>query len=208
MDGRRMDGTLRSTAGDGREPPSAVMVTVAEGCHRVDDDVAATPGRHPLRPWDEVERRPGGWIRCHNADVLDRVTRGMTAAAVCLTVAVAACGGDDESGDAERFCGEIDENKALLTDPQFQTADDIEAVLDLYRDIADLAPLSIEAEWNQLVSAYETASSAEPGDEESVQAALAAVYSSEGAAVAVSRWLVANCAVDIGPVVTIVDHPE
>ncbi len=131
----------------------------------------------------------------------------MTAAAVCLTLTVAACG-DDASGDAERFCGEIDENKALLTDPQLRTADDIDAVLELYRDIADLAPLSIETEWNQLVSAYETASTAEPGDEESVQEALAAVYSSEGAAVAVSRWLVANCAVDIGPVVTIVDHPE
>ena len=179
-------------------------VILAGGCdgHVGCDRAVPPPGRH------RTGCCPGARIRCHNAEVLDRVTRAMTATAVCLAVTVAACGADDDAGDAERFCGEIDENKAILTDPPLATVEDIEAVLDLYREIADLAPLSIEAEWNQLVEAYETADEAEPGDEEAVQAALAAVYSSEGAAVAVSRWLEANCAVVIGPVATIVDHPE
>ena len=43
--------------------------------------------------------------------------------------------------------------------------DDIEPLLELYRDIAELAPLAIEPEWDQLVTAYETAATVVPGDE-------------------------------------------
>ena len=42
------------------------------------------------------------------------------------------------------------------------------------------------------------------GDLESEQAALTAAYSSEKSAAAIEAWLIANCAVDIGPVFTIV----
>ena len=38
--------------------------------------------------------------------------------------------------------------------------------------------------------------------------ALAAAYQSESAAVAVSDWLQANCAVDIGPLTTIVPRDQ
>ncbi len=65
-------------------------------------------------------------------------------------------------------------------------------------------PSAVEGDWNQLVTAYETASTVVPGDTESEQAALAVIYSSEKSAAAIDRWLVANCAVDIGPVFTIV----
>ena len=123
--------------------------------------------------------------------------------AVVVTVALAACG-DDGAGNAERFCGEIDENKALLTNPQLAFTEDVEPLLELYREIADLAPLAIEEEWRQLVATYETASTVVLGDQESEQAALAAAYQSEQAAVAVADWLRTNCAVDIGPLSTIV----
>ena len=94
--------------------------------------------------------------------------------------------------------------KSALVDPQLAYEDDIEPLLDLYRDIAAVAPLAVEEDWNQLVSAYETASTVVPGDADSEQQALAAIYSSEQSAAAVDRWLRANCAVDIGPVFTIV----
>jgi hypothetical protein len=116
----------------------------------------------------------------------------------------AACG--DDGGSAERFCGEVAANRDALTNPQLVYSDDIEPLLDLYRDIGDLAPLAVEADWNQLVSAYETASTVLPGDQESEQEALAAIYSSEESAAAIDAWLRANCAVDIGPVFTIVPH--
>ena len=115
----------------------------------------------------------------------------------------AACG-NDEAPSAERFCGEVAANKEALTNPQLVGADDVESLLDLYHRIGDLAPISVEDDWNQIVSAYETASTVVIGDQESEQAALSAIYSSEQSAAEVAAWLLANCAVDIGPVFTIV----
>jgi hypothetical protein len=127
--------------------------------------------------------------------------------AVAVTVAttglLSACSGGD-AGDADQFCGEIEANAAQLTQPNLQFSDDIEPLLDLYRDIGALAPLAIEPEWNRLTSAYETASTVVPGDPESEQVALASIFSTEESAAAVDLWLKTNCAVDIGPVFTIV----
>lgn len=122
-----------------------------------------------------------------------------------MVAAAAGCGGES-GGNAERFCGEVAANKDALTNPVLTYADDIEPLLDLYREIGDLAPLAVEDDWNQLVAAYETASTVVPGEPASEQEALAAIYSSEESAAAVDQWLRANCAVDIGPVFTIVPH--
>jgi hypothetical protein len=123
-------------------------------------------------------------------------------AAAVAGVGLAAC--SEEAPSAERFCGEVAANTEALTNPQLADPDDIEPFLDLYRDIGALAPLSVEDDWNQIVSAYETASTVVVGDQESEQEALTAIYSSEQSAAAVEAWLLANCAVDIGPVFTIV----
>jgi hypothetical protein len=133
---------------------------------------------------------------------LPRRVSALTAVAVALA-ALSGCGAD-ENPSAERFCGEVAANKDALTNPQIIYTDDIEPLLDLYRDIGALAPLGVEDDWDQLVSAYETASTVIIGDQESEQAALTAAYSSEKSAAAIEAWLLANCAVDIGPVFTIV----
>jgi hypothetical protein len=135
------------------------------------------------------------------------VRRARSAGVVSLLLVLLAACGDDRAGNAERFCGEIAENKDALTAPVLEFDDDIEPFLDLYRDIGDLAPLAIEQEWNQLVSAYETASTVVVDDPASQQAAASAIYSSEESAAKVDTWLRANCAVEIGPVVTLVAHP-
>ena len=127
------------------------------------------------------------------------------ALALVLVAATAGCG-NDSGGNAERFCGEVAANKDALTQPELNYTDDIEPLLDLYRDIAELAPLAVEDDWNQIVAAYETASTVVPGDQASEQEALAAIYSSEESAAAIDQWLRSNCAVDIGPVFTIVPH--
>lgn len=144
------------------------------------------------------------------AATLSAVNRTLLAACAAVTiagglVAVAGCS-DDDSGNAERFCGQIAARKAELTTPDLQHSEDIEPLLDLYRSIGDLAPLAIEEEWGDLVSAYETASTMVIGDAESEQSAVAAIYSAEASAAAVDSWLKANCAVDIGPIVTLVPH--
>jgi hypothetical protein len=136
--------------------------------------------------------------------VFSRRSTAFTVSALALTVAsLSACGGDEDPS-AERFCGEVAANKEALTNPQLGYTDDIDPLLDLYRRIGALAPLGVQADWDQIVSAYETASTVVIGDQESEQQALTAIYSSEKSAATVEAWLLANCAVDIGPVFTIV----
>lgn len=118
-------------------------------------------------------------------------------------MAIVACSGD-EPPSAERFCGEIEANLAALTSPDLTFVDDIEPVLDLYRDIGDLAPLAIDAEWRQLIVNYETASTVVPDDPESLQRAVNEAYRSEQSAARVDRWLQDNCALSMGPLSTLV----
>jgi hypothetical protein len=133
-----------------------------------------------------------------------RRARALIVAAPVAVFALSACG--ESGGSAERFCGEIAANVEALTNPQLVYSDDIEPLLELYRDIGELAPLAVEEDWNQLVSSYETASTVVVGDQASEQEALAAIYSSEESAALVDQWLRANCGVEIGPVATIVSH--
>jgi hypothetical protein len=132
-------------------------------------------------------------------------TLGALGLVALATLSVAACG-DDPAGNAERFCGEIAANKDELTAPDLRFSEDIAPVLDLYHSIGELAPLSIQKEWDELVAAYETADTIVVGDADSEQVAVSAIYSAEASAAKVDTWLKANCAVDIGPVVTLVPH--
>lgn len=127
----------------------------------------------------------------------------MSIASTLLLTTLAACG-DDSAGDAERFCGEIDANSEALFSPEIGAENEIGPLLDLYRRIGAFAPLAIEADWDQLILNYETADTVVPDDEASVQAATAQAYQSEKSAAAVKVWLQENCAIDIGPVATIV----
>jgi len=139
------------------------------------------------------------------SDLPRRSPRRVAATLVAALAALAACGGE-EAPSAERFCGEVAANNEALTSPQLVYTDDIDLLLDLYRDVGALAPIGVEPDWNRIVAAYETASTVVVGDQESEQAALTAIYSTEKSAAAVEAWLLANCAVDIGPVFTIVPH--
>jgi hypothetical protein len=121
-----------------------------------------------------------------------------------ISVVAIACGDDGSSaGDAERFCGEIQQDVAAVVDPALATEDDLEATLVRYRELAELAPLAIEDDWGVIVVNLETASTVVPSDPESVQRAVAQAYATERSAVAVRDWLLVNCAVDLGPVATI-----
>ena len=124
------------------------------------------------------------------------------ALALCVAVTVVACG--DEAPSAERFCGEIEANLDALTQPDLTYTDDIGPLLDLYRDIGELAPLAIEAEWDQLIVNYETASTVVPDDPESVQRAVTEAFRSERSAAAVDNWLQETCGLTMGPISTIV----
>ncbi len=118
----------------------------------------------------------------------------------------AACGRDDAAGDAERFCGEIAADPAAVVSPPLTSEEELDAALAHYRMLADLAPVAIEEEWRDLVLNLETVSTVVPGDDDSIQRAVAQAYATERSAVRVSEWLMANCSIDLGPVATIAPH--
>jgi hypothetical protein len=128
--------------------------------------------------------------------------------AVGAAALLTACGSGSSGGDAEQFCGEVKANTQAIVKPRVRTAEDVDTLLVLYRDLGELAPLAIEADWDALILNYETASTVEPTDPESVQRVAARAYATEASAVAVHDWLLTNCAVDIGPVATLVPHDQ
>lgn len=128
--------------------------------------------------------------------------RTIACAAVAL-VSLAACGGEEGvQSDAQRFCGEAIANRDSLVAPPLTTAAEIDATLEFYRLMGQLAPVGIAAEWNDLVISLETASTLVPGDPESEQLVAKTAYATEPSAFAVKKWLLDNCRLDI-PITTI-----
>lgn len=131
---------------------------------------------------------------------------GLLPTVALLLLVLPAIGCSDDPSDAERFCGEIEADPAAVVSPSLATDEELEAALEHYRMLADLAPVAIEDEWRALVVNLETVSTVVPTDEESVQRAVGQAYATEGSAVAVQQWLLLNCSIDLGPVATIVPH--
>jgi hypothetical protein len=121
---------------------------------------------------------------------------------VALALAVG-CGGDD-GPDAGRFCDEIRADTAAVVSPPLATPQDVEAAIDNYRRLGELAPAGVADDWDALVTNLETAATVVPDDPDSVQRAVAQAYATEQSAVAVGTWLRDRCAIDLGPITTIV----
>jgi hypothetical protein len=120
-----------------------------------------------------------------------------------------ACGGGDDgvASDPERFCGEAIAQQETIVAPPLSTEEELDATLDFYRLMGQLAPVAIAEEWNVLVETLETASTIEPADPESAQRVATAAYASEASAYAVKVWLERNCGLQI-PITTIAPHDQ
>jgi hypothetical protein len=118
-------------------------------------------------------------------------------------VTIAGACGSDDGGDAASFCSELAAHSAEIVSPTLVSDGDVDDTVDLYRRLGERAPLAIVEEWRDLVENVETASTVAPDDPESVQRAVAVAYATERSAVAVHRWVLDNCGLDLGPVATI-----
>ncbi len=117
--------------------------------------------------------------------------------AVVAALSLTSCD-DDDAGDAEQFCTSVAENvEALRAIPATDAA--VEDLIDLWRDVGDDAPLAIEEEWNAHADNLELAWTSDDDQE-----VVASTFAAERAAVAVAGWLEDNCAIEWGPVTTIV----
>ncbi len=79
------------------------------------------------------------------------------------------------------------------------SADEVEELIDLWRDVGDGAPLAIEPEWDAYTDNLELAWTSEDDQE-----ALASTFAAEQSTVAIAAWLSDTCGIDFGPVTTIV----
>jgi hypothetical protein len=121
-------------------------------------------------------------------------------------IASVGCGGDDgPTSDAERFCGEAIAHQNAIVDPPVSDEAGLAATLAFYRLMGELAPISIAAEWQQLIVNIETASAFDPADPASEQEVVAMAYATEAAAYEVWKWLDLNCGLRL-PITTIAPH--
>jgi hypothetical protein len=143
-----------------------------------------------------------GWSRGTLVGVPRRPIVLAASGALAGIAAFSGCGDDGVEADAARFCGEAAANRDRILNPPMATEAELEATLDFYRLMGQLAPLAIAEQWNEIVAAMETANTIVPGDPDSEQRVAMQAYATERAAYEVSVWLKRNCGVDI-PVVTI-----
>ena len=130
----------------------------------------------------------------------------MTAVALALVAGTVACEDDeDPTADSAQFCGEVDANVKTLTKPKLETGEDVAAYVALYQRLGELVPLAVEDDWTALTELYETASTVDPSNRESLNKLNEQAFRTERSAVEVKRWLKQNCRVNL-PVTTIVDH--
>jgi hypothetical protein len=117
---------------------------------------------------------------------------------VVVAAALVVLGACDDGGDTEQFCDEVAQNvEGLRLAPA--TEDEVEDLIDLWRDVGDNAPLAIESEWDTHTNNLELAWTSD--DQQEV---VASTFAAEQSNVAIAAWLSDNCDIDFGPVTTIV----
>ena len=114
-----------------------------------------------------------------------------TATACCALVG---CGGDDGGGDTTAFCNEVAANQELLFATPIDSLETARALVEAYRSAGEVAPLAIDAEWQEWTDLYDSfVTGSVPYDDSDV----APVYAGQSAALGIRDWLSENCSIDI-----------
>jgi len=119
------------------------------------------------------------------------------AAGLCIT-ALVGCGGGDNR-DPATFCGRLRIAQSALTDPGDQAA-----LVALYQDLDDEAPLQIKDDWHQITVLLASVTTYDTSDTGETQAVLASVLRSQSAVTAVAVWARDTCRIELGPIPTVV----
>lgn len=129
-----------------------------------------------------------------------RVVRHLLAApALAGLLWLSACG-DDSDRSESNYCTQVGNHLDELNSPVIATTDDVDRVVDAWRDVAAAAPLAVEPEWDIMVDNIETAATVDPNDPESMQLVADTARRSEQAANRVISYTQQRCGVLIGSV--------
>lgn len=123
-----------------------------------------------------------------------RIAPRVTASLVFLTTFTNACAQTPRT--ATNFCRQLALEVPAITQPTATQAE-VSEMLDRYKRLGEIAPLTIEKDWQSLTELLTVASRANPNDAESVQAVIDMSYATEKAADAAAKWIRETCGVDI-----------
>jgi len=126
------------------------------------------------------------------------VAGGSLIASVCAATTLVACGGDPMQRTEERYCTEVGNHLAELATPVLATDSDIDDTIDAWRTVSRSAPVAVQAEWETVVEAMETAATIDPADPDSVQSAADTARASEPAANLILTYTLSKCGATIG----------
>lgn len=158
----------------------------------------ASRDRSDVRRWPP--HCPGiAGLPCQNRRVPTTPRRTRVALPACLvSVAglLAACGGGGGGGDSKAFCERVAADQDLLFNAVPDSLEASEEILAAYQAAGEVAPLSIESEWDEMTALFDTVvnGSVPFGDE-----VYAPIYASEKSALAIQAWLLENCGITITP---------
>jgi hypothetical protein len=118
-----------------------------------------------------------------------------TAIAMSIVTAATACAGEPERSTAA-FCSRLQVNVELLEGP-LSTPEELAALVDRYRELERVAPLSIEASWTLITELVETAAEVPRGDPDAVAALARQAYGTDLAARDVADWVSERCGFEL-----------
>ncbi|MCX6522545.1 MAG: hypothetical protein NTZ21_17950 [Actinobacteria bacterium] len=96
------------------------------------------------------------------------------------------------------YCAAVGADLQVLMNPAIATGADIDATIDRYRSIAEVAPAQVEPEWQRVIEVLETAATVIPGDQASLELANQAALAGAPAYVEVQQYTQQQCALDVG----------
>lgn len=119
--------------------------------------------------------------------------RSLAASAALMLIAGCASGPERSTG---AFCERLRAEQPHLEGP-LATPEDVQRLVELYRDLAALAPLAIQEEWDRITALVEAAASVDLGDPAAVDALREQAYATERAARDVSAWVADRCGITL-----------
>jgi hypothetical protein len=109
-------------------------------------------------------------------------------------VSLSACG--DKKRDATQFCRQLALELPGLRAP-LQSQSDVDQLIERYRRIGDVAPLSVSKDWNTLTALLQETARVDTGDVEELEELAKSAYSKNTGAQQALAWTRDTCGVDL-----------
>ena len=111
-----------------------------------------------------------------------------------IGVSMSACA--EKKRDATQFCRQLAVELPGLRAP-LQSQSDVDQLIQRYRRIGDVAPLSVSKDWNTLTALLQQTAQVDTGDTKELEELAKSAYSKNTAAQQALAWTRDTCGVDL-----------